>query len=356
MRSANVRRRRFPQAAVVSVVIVVFVFGLWMVGILTPSRLGFGRNVSMAGLIPVPVSPLRIPAYTKITRDDLWDLKNHNLSVIYLPKGAVSPEMITNINQILGRVLNHNKEPGYAFTKDDFFPPGTRPGLVAGIPAGKRAMRVDATKVQGLVGLMPGDRFDLVATIPISVATGAQPVQAAGVYGQQLALQNQLTNWQKQATVRVLVQNGMIVEPMSTRQVPVSVNTLTSGLVNREKVVQEIVIGVEPGEVARLTEALAVSAEISCVPRSGRPGEPEDSFTPDLQPWNPFTSLGQAANSPVLQPAGVQQTEDFTASAGNPQRSAREVSDSRAVSQGPLTTIESIAGSKRTMVVAPQQR
>jgi hypothetical protein len=198
-------------------------------------------------------------------------------------------------------------------------------------------MRVDASKVNGLVGLLPGDRFDLVATIPIEIGTGgaAPAFKVGGVYGQQLALQNQLTNWQKQATVRILVQGGSVVQPMTNRQIPVNVNTLTQGLITRQKTVQEIVIAVSPDEVARLTEALAVNAEVSCVPRSGLPDDPENSVTPELQPWSPF--VGLISNTTVPEPG-------------------QEITSSGARNSAPLTAIESINGTKRDMIAAPRQR
>jgi hypothetical protein len=49
------------------------------------------------------------------------------------------------------------------------------------------------------------------------------------------------------------------------------------------------VIAVTPGEVARLTEALAVDAQISVIPRSGHPDDPKDSVTPSSRPWTPFS-------------------------------------------------------------------
>ena len=90
-----------------------------------------------------------------------------------------------------------------------------------------------------------------------------------GIYAKQLDLQARLTNWQKQATVRVVVQSGDVVEPMRTRQVPIASNTMTNGLVVRTKPVQEVVIAVLPHEVARLTEALTLNEDVECVPQSG---------------------------------------------------------------------------------------
>ena len=104
--------------------------------------------------------------------------RNNRLAVIYLPPQAVTKEMLVNISDILGRVLDHPKEPGYVFTELRFPAPGTREGLVAGIPAGKRAIRISADQVEGLYGLNTGDRFDLVATMPISAGrTGGSDVQ-----------------------------------------------------------------------------------------------------------------------------------------------------------------------------------
>ncbi|MGC4085257.1 MAG: hypothetical protein QM736_24840 [Vicinamibacterales bacterium] len=199
--------------------------------------------------------------------------------------------MLVNMADVIGRVLDHDKPAGFVFTAADFLPKGTREGIVAGIPAGKRAVRVPADKVEGLFGLRIGDRFDLVATLPIDAtknAGGAQPFNFNGVYGPQLSLQARLSNWQKQATVRVIAQNAVVVQPLVTREIPVYANTLTQGGVTRMRPVQEIVIAVDPDEVASLTEAMAVDAKIATVPRSGRPDDPVDSRTPGLRPVSPF--------------------------------------------------------------------
>src|SRR6266480_1621231 len=113
--------------------------------------------------------------------------------------------------------------------------------------------------------------------IDASRGGGGQTFNFAGVYGQQMALQAGLSNWQKQATVRVMVQNGIIVEPMATRGVPMFQSSLTDGAVARTRPVQEVVIAINPEDVARLTEAIAVDAKITAVPRSGRPDDLVDS-------------------------------------------------------------------------------
>jgi len=280
-----------PPVAIVVVAAAVVMFGLlWGLGIIDLSKLAGNREPSTAGLVAVPTPVRKIPAYTRITRDHLWDARAQRFSVVYLPPQAVTKEMFVRLSDVLGRVLNHEKAPGYVFTGDDFLPKGTREGLVGGIPPGKRAVRVSGDKIDGLHGLNPGDRFDLLATLPIDANRGGSgpALNVGGVYGQEIALEARLSNWQKQATVRVMVQNAIIVEPMSIRGVPMFQSSLTEGGATRMRPVQEAVIAIEPDEVARLTEALAVDAKITAVPRSGRPDDKVDSRTPDLYPVSPF--------------------------------------------------------------------
>jgi len=145
-----------------------------------------------------------------------------------------------------------------------------------------------------LDGALGGDRFDLLATMPIDATQsgGGQTFNFAGVYGQQLALQARLSNWDKQATVRVIVQSAVIVEPMTTRGVPIYQTSLTEGSATRVRPVQEVVIAIDPDEVALLTEAMAVNARLTTIPRSGRPDDPVNSRTPDLSPVSPFMRPG----------------------------------------------------------------
>jgi Flp pilus assembly protein CpaB len=259
-------------------------------GIIDLSRLR-SREPSTVGLIAVPTSATQIPAHTRIRRDHLWDRANARISVVYLPPRAVTKEMLLNITQIIGRVLDSEKEPGYVFTDADFLPQGTREGLVAGIPAGKRAIRVSADRVDGLYGLNAGDRFDIVATMPIEAADGGRSLNFSGPYSQEIALETQLSNWEKQATVRVIVQNAVIVEPMIARGVPVTA-TSAQAAAARARAVQDAVIAVNPNEVALLTEAMAVEARLSSIPRSGRPDDPVNTRTPDLRPFSPFAAPG----------------------------------------------------------------
>lgn len=238
------------------------------------------------GKVAVLVAARRIEAYTKVSRDDLFNPKTGSLTVAWVDPAGVG-NSITDFGKIVGRVLERAKNPDYAFTESDFLPVGTRPGLVGGIPPGMRAMRIDLTKVRGFYGLLPGDHFDLVATMPATGDPSAELKKLGGVQGDRMAMEASLSNLGKQATVRVLVQNGIVVNPVETVEIPTSSASMT-GKGAHTRPVQEVVIALLPEEVARVAEALAVDAELSVVPRSGRPEDPKDSVTPELHPKNPF--------------------------------------------------------------------
>lgn len=308
---ASTRRRSAPAltayALPAAAILVVGGGGvLWLGGAFGAKQDGPRPLVQPPGTVAVPLCARPVKAYTKVTRDDLWDAKNGRLAFVFLSPESVTPTMCTKVTDIIGRVLDHDKPAGYVFTEDDFLPKGTRPGVVAGIPAGKRALRLEAEKVQGLIGLQPGDRFDLVATVPVDLSKlpgqGATP-DVGGAYGamlaRQLALASGAAGGQKQAVVKVVVQSGVVVTPVETRAIPVSTSSLTQGMRTQTRPVQEMVIAIAPEEVAPLTEALAIGAVITCLPRSGRPDDPAESTTPGLSP-----DLGQvpgmSAQAPPL--------------------------------------------------------
>jgi Flp pilus assembly protein CpaB len=261
---------------------------LWHFGIVDVpflSNTHAADNPAAHGQIAVPMSARSIPAYTKVTRDDVWDAVNAKLAIVWMQPDQVKGDVVKDLKDVLGRVLDHDKPPGFVFTEADFLPRGTRPGLVGGIPAGKRAVRIEANTVPGLFGLNPGDHFDLISTLAIDTkAQDLSHLNVAGNYGPELAMQAGMANAFKRATVHVIVQNGVVVTPVTTRQIPFTQNSLTQGTIVRMRPVQELMLAVDPKEVAPLTEAIAVKAELTCVPRSGRPDEPETSITPDSQP------------------------------------------------------------------------
>ena len=239
---------------------------------------------SRVGLVPVPMSNQPIPAFTKLTRDHVADPRTGGINLQWLPEKQLSESIIRDPSLIVGRVLSHDKLPQYAFVEEDFLPPGTRPGLVGGTPPGKRSLTLDAEHLSGVHGVRAGDHIDLVSTTTIdSQATGGR----TDVRSKALAAQLDAARMRKRATVRVLAQDAVVVKPVTTRAKPTTVRSLMSGSQTKTVPVQEIVIAVNPEEVAPVSEAVATEATLACVIRSGRPDDPGPSIkTPGADPLN----------------------------------------------------------------------
>lgn len=202
------------------------------------------------GTTAVPVLARPLPAFTAIELEHLIDPATGGFAAIYLPTDSLFESTLTEPQALLGRVLANDKRAGLVFSENDFMPRGTRPGLVAGIPAGKRAVRLEASRVSGLVGLRRGDRLDLMVS--------GRSRNAAARPGQLLGRRS-----------RAVVQNGMIVEPARARR------SAADG-----KIIEEVVIAIDPSEVAGLTAALDDGLRIDTLPRSGQGGatQEEDAY------------------------------------------------------------------------------
>lgn len=281
----------FLVAALLVALVVPFIFPV-------NYRTLFEKPQRPADLVPLLVSARPIKRYADVVREDLYDPQNKDLSYMWLPKQAIPPTAIRDISLVLGRVMRQDKPAGYAFTEDDFFPRGTRAGTVAGIPVGKRSLRLSADLIYGLHGLMPGDRFDIVATKQIDVNSVSNWQAMSGPAASQLTLQAQLQNLLKQASVDVVAQNAVIIEPVQYREKLERSSSLTQGTTEKRVQIQEAVAAVAPEEVARVMQALATGAVMTCVPRSGQPGDSMDSKTPGLRPENPMGSVSGAGRPP----------------------------------------------------------
>ena len=224
-------------------------------------------------MVAIPITTRLIPAYAKVTRDYLLTPDKGTPKFLYLPPAMVKQMgVLSDFSQITGRVLNHDKPPGYPFTEHDFLPKGTRPGLVAGIPAGKRAITVEVNKIQGIAAAAGGRPARPDFEPGRGHAEGVQG-RGGGAFGTS-SVQVGMMAQTKQANVRVLVQNRALVSPVTTRVIPITSSSLTGGTVTRTRPIQEVVIAIDPEEIAPLTEAVAIEAHITCVARSGLPDDP----------------------------------------------------------------------------------
>lgn len=243
------------------------------------------------GYVMVPMSGTKIGAYTKVAREHIFDVKNQRWSETPQPKKSLPDDVVLDRSEVLGRVLRADKPPGYVFRERDFLPEGTRPGLVGGIPAGKRGVRIELQKIPGLYGLNAGDRFDLVATFAPEKGVEKELSKVGGAFADAMVLDAKLNSTLKQAKVRVLVQSGVVVEPTTLREIPFQTSSLTQGMRVRTKPVQEVFVAVAPEEVALLEQALALDAQINCMPRSGQPEDAPDAKTPDLDVRSPLAGF-----------------------------------------------------------------
>lgn len=289
---ASATRRGMSPLSVFGLILITLVIGgfacvgsLWALGVEMPWMKKAAPKPKPTGT-PIFLSSRPIPAYTKVTRDFLFDAKTAEPSVGYFrPDHIKEHGFVTDVTKILGRVMARDKAAGYAFTEKDFFPEGTRPGVVAGIPPGKRMFVLPADKVTGMHSLKAGDHFDLIGTIQVDMKNSV-PKNQVGMSGAAG------TEPGKRAVVRVLVQNGAVVTPVSIREVPSAPQTPGHNDANKPKPVHEITVAIDPVEVAPLTEALALNAQLLGVARSGRPEDTGDtSVTPGPAPAPRFRQV-----------------------------------------------------------------
>jgi hypothetical protein len=248
-----------------------------------------------AGWIGIPLSARSIPAYTAVTRDYLLNPKTGSLELKWVAPDKVPKGIITDVSKILDRVTAHEKPAVYFFKESDFLPPGTRPGIMGGTPQGKRAITLDASKLKGCVfELKEGDHLDLLASVPVDMPGAGR----SGPLGGSVMSTPDTLLLPKRSFVKPLVQDGVVVSPVTARIVPTTSSSLTSGTTVRNVRVQEIVLAVAPEEVAPLDEAMDLRYQITCVARSGRPASAAAPAAP------PAGGSSQGAAAQVLAALG----------------------------------------------------
>ncbi len=270
-----------------AMVVIVLVLGgtgsiaaLWASGLIDLPFLKAHKEPSREGWVLVSMSGRLIPAFTLIHRDDLANPETHLWNDQWIPKGALPENVVTDRSKIIGRVLNHDKAPGYVFTEDDFMPVGTRSGIVAAIPPGKRSLTFESSKISGIHRLRMGDRFDVVGTLPLPKNQPAPQGRGAAAVPR------------PKPEVLVLVRDGMLISAAQVRPQATSSQSLVSGQRTSLKPVEEVMIALDPEEIPELTAAMAMDASITVVARSGHPDDAKvNSETPNSQPVPPPTMI-----------------------------------------------------------------
>ena len=179
LKSPTRRRPMWQWALIVLLVLGVggaaTVAGLVGLRVIDPARLAFWRQPKgyPDDWVAIPVSARPIPAFTKITREQLTNPKTGQLATMMLPP-SMAKKVISDFSMV-NRVIGHEHHAGYPFAEEELLPSGTHSGVAGGIPHGKRAYTLDASKLKGIHELGEGDHLDLLASIPIDMPGTAVP-------------------------------------------------------------------------------------------------------------------------------------------------------------------------------------
>ena len=289
-------------------------------------RLAFWRvEETRPDSISLPMNWQTIPAYSKVTRNDLIDPRTGGIQGIEIPLtalGGMSATIMdgdgvmidkrvelaqrtndgivlqledgsiitgrqlvklggafTQATDIIGRVVKNEKSPGFAFAEANFFERGTPAGLAGATPPGMRAMTLEAAQLAGVHRISMGEQIDLVANIPLQklsrfeFSTGSQLPGAELVVNAGRSTRDQ----DKETTARLVARQAVVLTPVIKR-----VSTETSASLSQGKrllsvPVEEVVLAVAAEDVSAVTSALELGATVNVLVRSGRPDTEEPS-------------------------------------------------------------------------------
>jgi hypothetical protein len=257
-----------------------------------------------AGKVGVLISPSKLTAFTAIDPAAFLDPKTGDFYASYISqKAAEAGAYFRDPNQIRGRVLNHDKEPGLAFSEADFFPRGTRASPTAAITAGHRGMTLSAQSVEGLRSLKRFDMVDIVAVISEQASDSVDPNTYVGPDIQKVNQKNKA--WE---TTRRNVAQGVLIV------VPVPEKNPRGGATS-----EEAFVSVTDEEFTAITEAMTRGAKLQCGARSGLPGG--DNAPLPAQPEGAGTTkirvTAGTSSSDTLVPASSGLTPTATESNGS---------------------------------------
>lgn len=266
---------------------------LWATGFFEQRATPISREGQLA--FPALARPVR--AYDAVHRDDLINPQTGQLNVVWIAEEQASSAMLRDLSQIIGRVVTRDKQAGFVLSERDFFPKGTRPGIAAGIPPGKRSVTVKIADIPGLELLHQGDEFDLLAVLPDRDEVDSNIEQAA-LLGGIKPPDTRSGQLARQTGIKPLVIGGTMVAITqgNSRSTDGAEGLVVSPSGSRKKTESTMVatIAVDPVEVAPLTEALGLELDLYCVARSGHPeDEPVVAETVSLEGLVPVVTLAQ---------------------------------------------------------------
>ena len=242
--------------------------------------------IDRTGQLAFPAIVRPMNAYEAIAKDDFINPQTKQLNVVWLPE-ATAQVASRNMAELIGRVLRRDKQAGMVLSEADFLEKGTRPGLVAGIPAGKLALAIPASGIPGLEQLRGGDRFDLLVSLPMR--DGEEQIsnsEPAALFGGIKPASLRVGQLSRRHGVKHLITDGMLVtlfsgEKRSTSG-PSGLTVPPGGNKSKSTTTQTVFaeLAVDPEEIGPLTEAISLGTKMTCVLRSGLPnGKVEDAMS-----------------------------------------------------------------------------
>jgi hypothetical protein len=205
------------------------------------------------GQIPIPIAARSIQVFSAVQREDLFDSQTRSVKISWVdPEAAKKQGFITQYPEVIGRVLNHDKAVGYAFTEADFYPKGAQPTPANAVERNMRGLYVDASRIDGLAALKRDDHFDLIA---VKQTPGGQSAGTSTSYGNASIARSESDRRAWNTTSRALVQNGKVIM------------ALPAASAGKAKAGDQMYIQISPDEFVGLQDALALGAHISCATR-----------------------------------------------------------------------------------------
>jgi hypothetical protein len=257
-------RPRRPNTTVLLIALLAVVGGIAIVaslaaaGVVTlpfmqKSTLAADKSSDHKGQIPIPIAARSVAVFNALQREDLFDPQTRTVKISWVePETAKKMGFITQYPELLGRVLNHDKSPGYAFTEADFYPKGAQPTPANAVEPNMRGLYVDPNKIDGLAALKRGDHFDLMAVKP--GVSGASD-HANTSYGSASIARSESDKRVWNTSSRALVQAGKVIM------------ALPAASAGKPKAGDQMYIQVSPDEFVDLQDALTLGARISCATR-----------------------------------------------------------------------------------------
>jgi hypothetical protein len=223
-----------------------------------------------------------IPAYSLITREHMTFERNQKPWPRWTKPEEVGKDWMRRPGDAMGRVAAFDIPMGTVLTEGALLPVGTRPGLMGAIPSGMRGLVIPASTMDGAYALRQGDHVDIFATFsPVDqdirdlsrLGRGVQPIVTGDMISAAGLVRPEL---------RVIVENALVVKPVQGR--------LTTD--RRERIVEELSIAGDPDEIAALTEALKMKANLYAVVRPGSAGsDPNEKLRLDASADGPGSTL-----------------------------------------------------------------